>query len=106
MTVHVDSGDPFSPITKEIALTVSPLMTFIEALRQVERKYQIVLGLNDDAEIITFAHSTVVDCYIVNSIADIVHNEEFGWKITLIDRDSQVTHALLFFVNCVSSCNR
>lgn len=66
-------------------------MTFIEALRQVERKYQNVLGFSDDTQIITFAHSDVVDCYTVNRIVDIERNEEFGWKVTVTDRDNQVT---------------
>ncbi|CAL1276404.1 unnamed protein product [Larinioides sclopetarius] len=99
-TIRVNSGDARNPINRDITVTVSPLMTIIEALRQAEVKYQNVLGLNHDMDVITFTHSLSVDCYIVNRINDVVKNEEWGWKITIVDRDGQiykVTKNVCFF---------
>lgn len=96
----MDGGDPLNPVTREIAVTVSPLMTFIEAMRQVERKYQNALGLSDDTEVITFAHSAAVDCYIINSIADVAHDDQSGWQVTITDRDNQVIPTFPSIVHC------
>ncbi|GFQ83904.1 uncharacterized protein TNCT_521781 [Trichonephila clavata] len=91
-TVRVDSGDSRNPINRDVSVTVSPLMTIIEALRQAEIKYQNVLGLNHDMDVITFTHSLTVDCYIVNRINDVVESEDSGWKITIVDRDGQIEY--------------
>ncbi|GFS98079.1 uncharacterized protein NPIL_300221 [Nephila pilipes] len=91
-TVRVDSGDSKNPINRDISVTVSPLMTIIEALRQAEIKYQNTLGLNHDMDVITFSHSLAVDCYIVNRIDDVVQSEDSGWKITIVDRDGQIVY--------------
>ncbi|XP_054721706.1 uncharacterized protein LOC129231420 [Uloborus diversus] len=91
-TVRVDSGDSLSPINRDITVTVSPLMTLLEALRQAEIKYQNVLGLSHNSEFITLSHSASIDCFIVNSIDDVVKTEDYGWKVTIADRDGQVLY--------------
>ncbi|KAF8790949.1 uncharacterized protein LOC129960452 [Argiope bruennichi] len=91
-TIRVNSGDDLNPINRDITVTVSPLMTIIEALRQAEIKYQNVLGLNHDMDVITFAHSLSIDCYTVNRINDVVQNEDWGWKITIMDRDGLIVY--------------
>lgn len=71
-------------------------MTVVESLRQAEVKFQNVLGLTHDTDVITFVHSPDVDCFMVNSIDDIFRNDESGWKVTIMDRDGQVR--LIFII--------
>lgn len=98
-TVRVNAGDPLSPLSRDIFVTVSPLMTLTEALRQAEIKYQTLFGLNYDRNLISFAHSPTVDCYIVNSIDDVIKNEESGWKVTVTEKDGQVMLSKFLFTN-------
>ncbi|GIY87681.1 uncharacterized protein CDAR_118661 [Caerostris darwini] len=91
-TVRINSGDARNPVNRDISVTVSPLMTIIEALRQAEIKYQNVLGLHHDMDVITFTHSLAIDCYIVNRINDVVKSDDSGWKITIMDRDGQIVY--------------
>ncbi|XP_035206783.1 uncharacterized protein LOC118181700 isoform X2 [Stegodyphus dumicola] len=91
-TVRVNSGDPRHAIDRDITVTVSPLMTLIEALREAEIKYQTALGLSLDSDVIKFAHSSRTDCYMVNSIDDVVRSDASGWKVKIVDRNGQVVY--------------
>ncbi|XP_015908295.2 uncharacterized protein [Parasteatoda tepidariorum] len=92
-TVRVNTNDSLNSLTRDIIITVSPLMTLIEALRQAEIKYQNILGLNHETDVFTFSHSSIMNCYMVNQISGMVNNEEHAWQVTITDRESQVIYS-------------
>lgn len=78
-------------------------MTILEALRQAETKYQNILGLSHDMDVISFSHSSDMDCYMVNNISDVESSGVLAWKILITDRDGHVSTVinLFFFLYCI-----
>ncbi|KAG8194886.1 hypothetical protein JTE90_029177 [Oedothorax gibbosus] len=91
-TIRVNSGDPRNPINRDIIIPISPLMTILEALRQAETRYQNILGLSHDMDVISFSHSSEMGCYMVNNIGDVESSGVLTWKILITDREGHVVY--------------
>lgn len=77
----------------EVTVTLSPMMTIVEALKQAESKFRSVLGLSrvSDAEVISFSHSSYEECYVIQSFDNIESNEAGYWKIIVSDISGKVS---------------
>ncbi|XP_054711285.1 uncharacterized protein LOC129220841 [Uloborus diversus] len=97
LTVRV-SGFPQGPLP-EVSVTLSPLMTLVEALRQAEEQFRSALRTTSSVpgeadDIIHFGHSgTQTDCYIIQSLAGLRSNAKGSkWNIIVSDKLGEVIY--------------
>ncbi|XP_023228842.1 uncharacterized protein LOC111629190 [Centruroides sculpturatus] len=89
--VKINAGDSRIEIP-EVIVTVSPMMTVVEALRQADIKFQRELGFSPNDEVISFHHSPLVGCYVVSRFDTISMKKDLMWKITISDREGKTVY--------------
>ncbi|KAG8190903.1 hypothetical protein JTE90_014384 [Oedothorax gibbosus] len=85
VTIKVEAGMQ-EIVFPEVLVTLSPMMTAVEALRQAEGQFRLILGQSEDDSVISFRRSTLTECYIVGSFNDLQTDERGYWKIIVSDK--------------------
>ncbi|GFS82948.1 uncharacterized protein NPIL_534321 [Nephila pilipes] len=81
-------------VLPEVIVTLSPMMTIVEALKQAESKYRSILGLSSvsDEAVISFSRSSVAECYVIGSFNSVPSNDRGYWKIIVSDKGGEVIY--------------
>ncbi|PRD28134.1 UNVERIFIED_CONTAM: hypothetical protein NCL1_33336 [Trichonephila clavipes] len=93
VTIRVETGVR-DDVLPEVIVTLSPMMTIVEALKQAESKFRSILGqpsASDDS-VISFSRSTVAECYVIGSFNSVFSDDRGYWKIIVSDRGGQVIY--------------
>ncbi|KAF8767450.1 hypothetical protein HNY73_020413 [Argiope bruennichi] len=93
VTIRVETGIR-DGVLPDVIVTLSPMMTIVEALKQAESKYRSYLGLSpvSDEEVISFSRSSVAECYVIGSFNNVSSDDRGYWKIIVSDKGGKVIY--------------
>ncbi|XP_054160295.1 uncharacterized protein LOC128958462 [Oppia nitens] len=75
---------------REVTISVSPLMTVLEALKQAEIKFERTYKLYLEDGLISFWSSPILSCIIVDRISTIRNTKSMMWQISIIGDNGQI----------------
>ncbi|GBM19298.1 hypothetical protein AVEN_200238-1 [Araneus ventricosus] len=93
VTIRVETGIR-DGILPDVIVTLSPMMTIVEALKQAESKYRSYLGLSpaSEEEVISFSRSSVAECYVIGSFNSVSSDDRGYWKIIVSDKGGKIIY--------------
>ncbi|XP_042897154.1 uncharacterized protein [Parasteatoda tepidariorum] len=93
VTVRVKSGVTDGTLP-DVVVTLSPMMTIVEVLKQAESKFRSLLGISSlsEDEVITFSRSSIAECYVIEGFNGMKTNSRGYWKIVVYDRNEEVVY--------------
>ncbi|GIY32748.1 uncharacterized protein CDAR_436041 [Caerostris darwini] len=91
VTIRVETGLR-GGVLPDVTVTLSPMMTIVEALKQAESKYRSYLGLRgaSDEAVISFSRSSIDECFVVRSFNNVASDDRGYWKIIVSDKGQVV----------------
>lgn len=81
-------GEPKLP---QVALTVAPQMSLVEALRSADYKLQRMVGIASES-MIKLGYSPALGCTVVRAISGVQTKQQRAWKIAVTDRHGKLVY--------------